>query len=724
LTASRVPPLAVAVFAFGALTRIVGFLQNASLSGDEAMLGLNIGRRGFLRLLQPLDYGQVATIPFLWAERLLVLLGGVSGYSLRVVPLLAGIGLLWVLYRLAAEVTGRVEALVALALVGTAFPLIRYSVEVKPYIVDAFVATVLVWTGCRVAEDLGNRRNWLRLALGGVAAVLVSTPALLVSGAVAGGLAVTALRARRTRALVGLGAILTCWLAIFGVTYATWYAPNARAPYMRDFWSQAILRLGTPHLISRSWLGLEETGCTLTCWRGLVDVTPLLILLTCIGVAGIWRRRGPDYAILVAGPLAAAFGASAVGQYPIAARLVLFAAPLLAIMVATGLVGLAERAESMWPRIRSRWLVMAFLYPSVMVAAVLTFVPPPDWGIRGLEVRPLADDFRVRSRGEPIYVFARVTPPWVFHTTDWSRPDTARLAWVARIAGPDGPGFVNGASRGRRVAGDADSLVYRQKRGIELFGTPSGSQGRMGTGYTPPQPDPGWAENEARRIRDAARPYAWMVLSDYAHPNLDERALLMAAVDDAGGEVIYTNQTADAVLYRLRFNPPRRIEARCSPTNMKRCMRSKPNIGGFGDVAGCCSISSAPSPRPAHQFRGSSTTGAARVAVPASTHHWERSSGSNRTVRRYHSRGRGVVAVSAVQSGPSCLSARPCSMLSWRPTCWSTSRTTAWPWPKWCGCSSLGERLSSACRPTLGFSPSTTPLFSTSAVTPGRHFAV
>jgi Dolichyl-phosphate-mannose-protein mannosyltransferase len=291
LTASRVPPLAVAVFAFGALTRIVGFLQNASLSGDEAMLGLNIGRRGFLRLLQPLDYGQVATIPFLWAERLLVLLGGVSGYSLRVVPLLAGIGLLWVLYRLAAEVTGRVEALVALALVGTAFPLIRYSVEVKPYIVDAFVATVLVWTGCRVAEDLGNRRNWLRLALGGVAAVLVSTPALLVSGAVAGGLAVTALRARRTRALVGLGAILTCWLAIFGVTYATWYAPNARAPYMRDFWSQAILRLGTPHLISRSWLGLEETGCTLTCWRGLVDVTPLLILLTCIGVAGIWRLR-------------------------------------------------------------------------------------------------------------------------------------------------------------------------------------------------------------------------------------------------------------------------------------------------------------------------------------------------------------------------------------------------------------------------------------------------
>jgi hypothetical protein len=270
-------------------------------------------------------------------------------------------------------------------------------------------------------------------------------------------------------------------------------------------------------------------------------------------VAGIWRRRGPDYAILIAGPLAAAFGASALGQYPIAARLVLFAAPLLAIMLATGLVMLAERIERLWPRLHSRWLVMAFLYPSVIVTAVLTFVPPPDWGVRGLEVGPLAEDFQLRSRGEPIYVFARVTPPWVFHTTDWSRPDTARLAWVARIAGPDGPGFVNGASRGRRVPGEADSLVYRQAGRVELFGTPSGSQGRMGTGYTPPRPDPGWAETEAQRIRDASRPYAWLVMSDFAHPGLDERAALMTAVDDAGGEVVYTRETADAVLYRLRF---------------------------------------------------------------------------------------------------------------------------------------------------------------------------
>jgi hypothetical protein len=231
----------------------------------------------------------------------------------------------------------------------------------------------------------------------------------------------------------------------------------------------------------------------------------------------------------------------------------LYAAPLLAVMVAAGLVAVADRVERLWSVLRARWIVMAFLYPSVILAAVLTFVPPPDWGARGLEVRPLAEDFRLRSQGEPIYVFARAAPAWVFHTTDWSQPDTVRLAWAARIVGPDGPGSVNGASRGRRVRGEGASLAYEHDGRIELFGTPSGSRGRMISGYTPAAPDSGWAESEAWRIRQAAQPYVWVVLSDFAHPRLDERAALLAALKGAGAEVVYTNETADAVLYRLRF---------------------------------------------------------------------------------------------------------------------------------------------------------------------------
>jgi len=44
-------------------------------------------------------------------------------------------------------------------------------------------------------------------------------------------------------------------------------------------------------------------------------------------------------------------------------------------------------------------------------------------------------------------------------------------------------------------------------------------------------------------------------MSDFAHPHLDERIALLAALKSAGGEVVYAKETADAVLYRFRFQP-------------------------------------------------------------------------------------------------------------------------------------------------------------------------
>jgi hypothetical protein len=322
---------------------------------------------------------------------------------------------------------------------------------------------------------------------------------------------------------------------------------------MRDFWAEALIRPGTAHFFRRLWIGLDDTACTLTCWRGIFDLAPLLLLLVAVGVTLIWRRRGPEYAIMLAGPIFAGFGASMLGRYPIAARLMLYAAPLLAVLVAVGIVAAARSIEARWPRVKTRWPVALFLYPSLVLAAVLTFAPPADWGVRGVEIGPLADVFLRDGGGEPVYIFARAIPAWVFHTTNWADPDTARLAWVARNGGPDGGAFVNGPSRGTRPRGEGRGLVYLRGGRTELFGTPSGSQGRVGTGYTPPHPDPGWAENEVWRMRSAAHPYVWLVMSDFDHLPLDERGALLSAVRAQGGELVSSREAPGAVLYRIRF---------------------------------------------------------------------------------------------------------------------------------------------------------------------------
>ena len=546
---------AVGLILFGALVRIVGFLQNASLSGDEAMLALNIGRRSFRGLLQPLDYGQVATVPFLWAERLVAMVGGVSGYSLRIITLLAGIGLLWVLYRLGQELVGRVGALTALALSATAFPLIRYSVEVKPYILDALISAGLVWVAVRLMDEPEDGRRWLWLTISGAVAVLVSAPALFVGAAVLFGLGIASVATTASPPPPPAGAPRR---AVGGHLRRS-VSELVRAECGRAVHA-SLLGRGIPPSWNASILrttlrGVGDLSCTLTCWRGLVDLSPLLLLLAIIGLINVARRRGPEFAVFLGAPILAAFGASALGGYPIATRLVLFSAPLLVILVAGGAVAIAQAVERSWPRVHARWLLLLLVYPSLILAATLAFAPPSDWGFHGVEVRPLAEVYQQQGEKEPIYVFPRAVPAWVFHTTDWSSPDTMRLRWVAQVAGPRGLGFVNGPSRGRRRLGEGADLAFSSGGKKELLGTSTGAQGRVGVGYTPPEPDPGWAESEAWRIRTAAKPYIWVVMSDYAHGRLDERAILMKAVQAAGGEVVYTKATADAVLFRIRFPP-------------------------------------------------------------------------------------------------------------------------------------------------------------------------
>jgi hypothetical protein len=535
------------------MVRVIGFFQNPSLSGDEAMLALNIGARTFKELLAPLDYGQVATVPFLWAERAVTLMGGVSEYTLRTVPLMAGIGLLWVVYRVADSLVGRVQAILALALSATSYPLIRYSLEVKPYIVDSLVAALLVWITSRLMDDLENPRRWAGLALGGLVGVLLSSPALLVVAGLGAGLAAAAFRSKRRYLLPRVALLVLLCGSIFYSTYALWYAPNAGAPYMREFWSQSLLGPLSSDVGARLWSGLAELSCTLTCWRGVVELWPLLLLVMVIGLVSIWRQRGPQYAILLGGPILATFGASLLEGYPLATRLLLFTIPLVATLVGAGTVRVASWVEQRWPNIRAHWILIVAVYPSVVLAVAIVVAPSGTWGFFGTEVKPLTRLFMRQSGGEPVYVYPRAAPAWVFHTTDWSAPDASRLAWVARVTGPNSPASVNGASRGRRYLGDGDTLVYSSALGTELYGASSGIQVRRGY-LSSRDPDSGWAESEAWRIRSAARPHIWLIIAD-AHSTPIEPTLLMKAISDAGGQIVSRKPAADAMLLRVHFTP-------------------------------------------------------------------------------------------------------------------------------------------------------------------------
>ena len=130
--------------AVGLAARLVRYLLRFPLWEDEAMLSTNFLERGYLGLLQPLHYLQVAPTLFLWCQLTVVRLLGFSEYTLRLVPLACSIASLF-LFRHLAGLLLRGTALVAtFGIFAVAYPPIRYAAEAKPYGCDLFLALLML----------------------------------------------------------------------------------------------------------------------------------------------------------------------------------------------------------------------------------------------------------------------------------------------------------------------------------------------------------------------------------------------------------------------------------------------------------------------------------------------------------------------------------------------------------------------------------------------------
>jgi hypothetical protein len=528
--ASRRWPLVLLV-ALGLGLRLLRYGWRDSFWGDEAMLALSIAGRPFAGLLHPLDYGQVAPIPFLWIERAAVQLFGANEFAMRALPLLAGCALVILLVPFARRYLTPLEALLAVGLTATSTWLIRYSTELKPYSLDALVALLMVWAALRVRGEDDRMGSWLGLGLVTAAGALLSPTALFVCVGILAGLGADLVRRPSIGRVGQLAAVGAAGLGVVAITYLVWYRSAAGGPYMRDYWQEGFLVPGTPALAIRAWAGVKETLLPVADWMVTLRLGGVLLLLLAVGARRLRARHGPALPLMLVVPALAAFAASAAGRYPIATRLMLFSSPLLIILAAAGLAAAAGWVHERIPAVSPTVVAVALLIPSTAIAMALAVAHPLDE-----EMRPLAVALESRDRAaEPTYVFYRGIPAWSFYTTDWAAPDTLRTHRMALEAGPGGPSHENGQTRGTRPADEGADLRSSFRGRTELLGVSSGVRGRHWRGYLPTVPDSGWADNEASRVRHAAAPGIWLVLTNYIHAG--EGDSLLAAVGRAGGVV-------------------------------------------------------------------------------------------------------------------------------------------------------------------------------------------
>ena len=330
-----------AFVALGVSIRLIRLLLNHPLWGDECFIAANLVDRGFLDLLRPLDYQQVAPVLFLWTELAMVRLVGLSEWSLRLLPTACAIGSLFVLRHLAGRVARGMPSLMAVAILAVSLNPIRHGGEAKPYAVDFFASAVLL---ALVVEwwRRPDRSAWAwALAAASLPAIGFSLPTVFVLGGISMAMLGEVWRGRHPRVVVAYLAFNAAILAgVLGsaVLYRGEGSAEVKAS-MEHYWSAQFPPLARPGDLV-FWLIRALTGHLFAYPVG--DANGASVLTVAFAVAGAvdLARRGRG-AIVVAcvAPLGLALAASAVHVYPFgeSERLMQFEGPMICLLAGYGL---------------------------------------------------------------------------------------------------------------------------------------------------------------------------------------------------------------------------------------------------------------------------------------------------------------------------------------------------------------------------------------------------
>ena len=306
-----------ALLVVGVVTRLGQYLYNRPFWGDELALIDNLVHRSFIELLAPLDHVQAAPVGFLWLSKLSLMLFGESTYSMRLIPLLAGITsifLFWLLVRRVAPVA----LPIALGLFVSSNWLIYYANETKQYSLDVAIALGLLLLYSH------KTRPWV-LALSGAVAVWFSHPAIFVLAGIGFAWLVTA---NDKRVVFMVGAV---WLTSFVVAYVTLYSKTAASADLLRYWTyseRAFIEVNAVSVVQ----AVVDSNLMVS---GLYQ--PVLFVLVTLGLVFGIRVAKHDQRLLFLAPVLLTAFASALHKYPYNSRFILFLVPALTLVTALGL---------------------------------------------------------------------------------------------------------------------------------------------------------------------------------------------------------------------------------------------------------------------------------------------------------------------------------------------------------------------------------------------------
>jgi hypothetical protein len=418
--------LTIVLAGFGLRLRQV--LVNRSLWLDEAMLTNNILARDFAGLFRPLDNDQGAPVGFLLVQKLVTLTLGDSEYALRLVPFLAGVLALALMFLLMRKFTDPFAGLFALGLFAVAPSLIYYSSEVKQYSSDVAITLALILLFIKFADAKLDAQKATLLACAGAVVIWFSHPALFVIAALGLTLFAQAVREKDKRQIAALLLVAFIWALSLAALYFVNLRQLSTHQFFLDYWREGFVPRDASAF---AWL-VNSLRAPFTDLLGLQIphlVSGILFLLGMIGLP----RRLPRLGLFLLLILFLALFASFLTLYPFAGRMILFLVPIVCLLLAEGvayltgftiwLFGKMSLRDHGFGQTESRWKPVRSLVFLALAAALLfsplslayeNFTAPK----MREHIRPTMASLRENLRdGDAVYVYY-----WAEHAVRFYAP--------------------------------------------------------------------------------------------------------------------------------------------------------------------------------------------------------------------------------------------------------------------------------------------------------------
>jgi hypothetical protein len=395
------------------------------------------------------DLGPAQAAPPAWLlfQRMMVVLFGTNEFALRALALVTGIAGLLLMAKLARRLLSPIAAVVAVALYAFSDRLIWHAAEVKPYSVDAFLATLLLFTAIGI-----NRSATTRLLLTSIVAavgVWWSYPVVFVyagvSLALLPAMATGEHRGRKLAAYVGGGLMV---VASFAVIFLT-VIQRQQHEDLHEYWHRYMPDYENPgsipawffsRLMALGNYAAENTGV-------------LVLILAILGIGRLLRRRKLEMAMAVSLPLLITIAAAFARRYPLDGhRINTFLVPGLILAAGFGLQMTLGWFRGVWQRRASVALPAIVVGPPLVLAAICLIMPRTRGAMRPAVEYVLAH----RQPGDTVYTL-NFHQTWVY----WPESETPPEGFLAKNTRPSGEFWLLVSYR---PGGDKKETNLRLKR--------------------------------------------------------------------------------------------------------------------------------------------------------------------------------------------------------------------------------------------------------------------